>query len=131
MIRSRFLSPGYYRRETETRAAWDGQFFRTGDMGRFSVSSDGFAERHLMFDGERKATRKVNGVMVDLEEVRLALTRFPHVRDASVRFETGALVAEVAPDASGVTPDLPATLRQFLKKQIASYKIPRIINLRE
>ncbi len=53
---------GYYRNPSVTEEAFEGAWFKTGDLGRME---DG----HLIFEKEKKKTRKVNGNMVDLEEL--------------------------------------------------------------
>ena len=53
---------GYYKNPKLTKEAFDGDWFRTGDIGRIE---DG----HLIFEKEKKKSRKVNGNMVDLKEL--------------------------------------------------------------
>jgi len=53
---------GYYKNPKVTKEAFEEDWFKTGDIGRME---DG----HLIFEKEKKKTRKVNGNMVDLEEL--------------------------------------------------------------
>ncbi len=53
---------GYYKNPKVTKEAFEEGWFKTGDIGRIE---DG----HLIFEKEMKRTRKVNGNMVDLEEL--------------------------------------------------------------
>ena len=84
-VRSRYLSPGYWRDEASTakrfvREGANGgpRRFHTGDFAR--RSSDGL----LTVVGRRDSQVKVHGYRVELSEVELALTDLPEVAHASV-----------------------------------------------
>ncbi|HUI69734.1 MAG TPA: class I adenylate-forming enzyme family protein, partial [Spirochaetia bacterium] len=62
LIQAPHIGSHYVGRPMESQEAQSGPWFRTGDLGRFD---DG----HLVFEREKKGTRKINGNMVDLEEV--------------------------------------------------------------
>ena len=89
-------------------------WFRTGDIGRIDNG-------HLVFLGERKNTRKVNGNMVDLEEVRRAILRCGGIADCRVDIREGILQADIKPEANHEV----LQIRQFLKQNLSSYKVPR------
>jgi long-chain acyl-CoA synthetase len=115
------ISIGYYRRDFETRQAWSQGWFHTGDIGRFDGD-------HLVFTIEKKNTCKVNGVLVDLEEVRRALCLDADIADAVITVASGCLVADVTP-ARRFDPDVKRRqLRKALQLQLAGYKLPRTIN---
>ncbi|MBN1837234.1 MAG: acyl--CoA ligase [Spirochaetales bacterium] len=119
LVRCPSLSSGYYRRPEETAEAFSGTWFRTGDVGRIE---DG----HLIFLRETKATRKVNGNMVDLAEVRRALLALPGTREAVVEYAQGQLVARLALDGGPPDRERSLELKRHLKGLIAEYKIPRV-----
>jgi len=120
LVRSEALSPGYYGRPRETAEAFAGSWFRTGDLGRLE---DG----HLVFRREAKSTRKVNGNMVDLEEVRRALLSLPGCREAEVEYDQGRLTARLSLEKGPPDSDRALELKGHLKGIIAGYKIPRVI----
>ena len=129
MLRSPALSPGYYRRSRETDACLHEGWFRTGDLGRWAQSSRGEPAGHLIFGHERKPTRKVNGVMVDLLEVQRVIQNHPDVGEVSVVHQHGALSADIVLRSAADCDTFGRDLRAFLKDQIAAYKIPRSINV--
>lgn len=122
-LRSPLVSPGYYRRPAESADARtpDG-WFRTGDLGYLD---DG----HLVFVRERKATRKVNGLMVDLEEVRRAVAQAVECDDATLELRDGKLVLSCGAMAADRLPNL-TELRRELSARIAPYKLPQVVELR-
>ena len=79
---------GYYHREAETREAFKNGWFSTGDLGRFDGD-------HLVFIREKKKTCKVNGSLVDLEEVRRAILRDPDIPDAIVEGSNNKICANI------------------------------------
>ncbi|TVQ41223.1 MAG: long-chain fatty acid--CoA ligase [Spirochaetaceae bacterium] len=122
LVRGPTVSCGYYRRDAETRQAWNGTWFRTGDSGRL-------AGDHLVFLGEIKPTCKINGVMVDLHEVDRAFYMHPDIKKASVSAASGSLVAEVIVSSRCDPEEKVRQLKAFLKHNLAAYKVPRTINL--
>ena len=81
-IKSRYLSPGYWRRPEQSAAAFvdtgDGaRLYRTGDLGR--RRPDGCLEHH----GRTGFRVKIHGVRVELEEVEAALAAHARVRAAA------------------------------------------------
>jgi amino acid adenylation domain-containing protein len=105
-IKSRYLSPGYWRRPEQTRAVFvpteDGEhYYRTGDLGR--RLADGALE-HL---GRKDFRVKLHGARVELEEVEAVLARHPAVCAAAVevREEDGEprLIAYIVPEATPPT----------------------------
>jgi long-chain acyl-CoA synthetase len=121
MIRSPEMFRGYLGRPEQSKAAWNGEWFRTGDFGTLQGT-------HVVFHSEKKATCKINGAMVDLAEVRRAVVSLPLVQDAEVEYRDGCLSATVDAAPWGRPEILEA--RRSLGALIASYKIPRQIATR-
>ena len=127
-VRSRFLSPGYWRSLELTNGGFraqpagsDSRIFRTGEWGR--LSADGCLE-HL---GRRDAQIKIRGYRVETNEIELALLRHPVVDQVLILCRDNIrgdkyLAAYIVPDKSsapGVT-----ELRNFLKDKLPDYMIP-------
>ena len=123
LVRAGSMSRGYYRRQRESQQSRAGDWLRTGDIGHFDGD-------HLIFDTEQKLTCKVNGVIVDLEEVRRALCLDPDIAEATVRAYRNSVEADIVParhfELDNKIPQIRASLRQLL----APYKVPRSIKLR-
>jgi long-chain acyl-CoA synthetase len=112
------ITAGYYRREKETREAFDDSWFLTGDYCRMDNG-------HLVFTGEKKSTCKVNGNLVDLVEVSNAVRSYPGIEKAEIKFKDSQLIAEIA--FSKDADNDPKSLRRYLGGLIAGYKIPRFV----
>jgi acyl-CoA synthetase (AMP-forming)/AMP-acid ligase II len=122
-IRGEAMSRGYYGNPGSTAAAFREGWFHTGDRGHF----DG---EHLVFDYELKETRKVNGVIVDLEEVRRVLLSASIAEDAEVFVDGNSVTALVELPESVDIEEEEKRIRQVLRHQLAPYKIPRRIERR-
>jgi non-ribosomal peptide synthetase component F len=128
VVRSRFLSPGYWRRPELTAVAFEEcpserglRVYRTGDLGR--MAADGCLE-HL---GRSDAQAKVRGERVEIEALEAALVSSPLVRDAAAATCDGPdgsarLVAFLVP-ARGANPT-PGELRGELARALPSTSIP-------
>ncbi len=84
-VRSRYLSPGYWRKPELTGAVFlpdpeggDARIYLTGDLGR--LSADGCLE-HL---GRKDLQVKVRGLRIELVEIEAALLEIPEVKEAVV-----------------------------------------------
>jgi len=119
-IRSAFLFRGYYRKQIQTDEAFRQGWFLTGDLGRME-------QGHLIFEQEKKQTRKVNGKMVDLAEVRAGLLRCPDIQEAEVFTQDQALAARVRMDSGMLDHDRALSIKKKLSNLMAAYKIPKVI----
>lgn len=122
------LSPGYWRDEEKTRAAfvadpWSGQrLYRTGDLGRRD-------ERGLLhFVGRADSQIKSRGYRIELGEIETALTAVPGVAECAVvgvpseSFEGTAICCAWA---SRPNADLDRTrLRAALAEALPPYMLP-------
>ncbi len=83
-VRSRFLSPGYWRNEWLTAERFSGagadgfRVYRTGDLARRTAGGE------LMFLDRRDAQVKIRGYRIELSEVEAALQGLPEVKEAAV-----------------------------------------------
>jgi amino acid adenylation domain-containing protein len=84
-VKSRFLSPGYWRNESltaerfsEGRKPGDGRVFHTGDLGRHT------ADGSLMFMGRKDTRVKIHGYRIEVSEIEDALLHQPEVEGAVV-----------------------------------------------
>lgn len=115
---------GYYREPEATAEAFDGEWFRTGDYGRFD--SDGF----LYITGRKKNLIILsNGENVSPEELELKLSRIEYVADVAVYEEYGRITAEFYLD-EGAFPDarerLDGDVKAFNGKMPKSKNIAKI-----
>jgi amino acid adenylation domain-containing protein len=128
VVKSPYLSPGYWRRPDLTQAAFlhdsnsrEKRVYRTGDLGRFSP--DGCLE-HI---GRKDFQVKIRGFRVEVAEIEAALLEHPNVRESAILAEAdnlgdNRLVAFVvvnhqpAPSSS--------ELRSFLKESLPEYMVP-------
>jgi len=125
-IRSRFLSPGYWRQPEATLAAYttlpDGvRQYRTGDLGRL------LPDNNLQHLGRKDFAVKIRGHLVSPTEVEAALREIETVSDAAVVGRPDAvgqtrLVAFVV-SAEGDGIDVPG-LRARLASQLPEYMVP-------
>jgi amino acid adenylation domain-containing protein len=128
VVKSRYLSPGYWRRPDLTAAAFAPdpsgggvRLYRSGDVG--VLHADGTLE----YLGRRDGMVKVRGQRVELGEVELTLLKARGVKEAAVLARPDAhqsvcLVAYVVP-----TPDetlTTADLRAELGRTLPSYMVP-------
>ena len=127
-VRSRYLSPGYWRRPELTRARFlpdpdggDARIYLTGDVG--VLEPDGC----LVHQGRRDFQVKVRGQRVEVEEVEGALLALGGIRAAVVTpWDDGGgeprLVAYLVPD-DGALPTVSA-LRRALARDLPAHMIP-------
>jgi amino acid adenylation domain-containing protein len=131
VVRSRYLSSGYWRDPDLTRQAFvpapDGngeRLYRTGDVGR--MLPDGC----LVYLGRKDAQVKVRGYRVEPAEVEGALREHPQVRDVAVvgrsHPATGEmrLVAYVA--SRGPAPPA-GDLRLAVRRVLPEYMVPAAV----
>ena len=119
------LFEGYYRDAEKTAQALDaGGWFHTGDIG--SLDDHGT----VLFHGRIKDMLKVGGENVAAAEIEALLQRHPAVKLAQVcgipdpkYVEVPAAFVELQPGAKASEAELIA----FAKKEIAGFKVPRVI----
>lgn len=117
LLRSESLTEGYFNDPEATSTALRQGWFHTGDEGHFD-------DTHLVFDREIKATRKRNGVMVDLVEIESAVRRVAGYEGATVFFESGTVTALVSTRRDADIQTMHRHLVESLRGTIAPYKIP-------
>jgi amino acid adenylation domain-containing protein len=127
-IKSRYTSPGYWRRPDLTRAAFmtdpqdeSQRIYRTGDLGY--RQPDGC----LVVTGRNDFRVKIRGFRIEVAEIELALRGLSKVKEAAVvahEDQRGEkqLVAYVVPESEQV----PTTseLRDLLKDKLPDYMVP-------
>jgi malonyl-CoA/methylmalonyl-CoA synthetase len=126
-VRGPNLFTGYLNRPDATAAAFDGDWFRTGDVA--CREPDG----QLRLVG-RKATDliKSGGYKIGAGEIENALLELPGVREAAVTGEPDAdlgerVVAWVVP-ADPSRPPAPDELADHVARQLAPHKRPRAVH---
>jgi acyl-CoA synthetase (AMP-forming)/AMP-acid ligase II len=125
-VRGPGATPGYHRLPEQTAAGYDGDWFRTGDLGSLDGSGN------LCLSGRAKEVIHVGGLNVFPAEVEGFLLTHPDVLQAAVVGVANERMGEV-PQAfvvprpgAGLTP---AALLQFARARIAGYKLPYVIRL--
>jgi fatty-acyl-CoA synthase len=127
-VRGPAVTPGYLGRPDLTAEAFDGDWFRTGDLGEL----DGAGNLHIT--GRIKELVQVGGFTVAPAEVEGLLLTHPDVEAAAVvgmpHARMGeALAAYVVPRA-GATPR-PADVVRFARERLAGYKVPYAVEIVE
>lgn len=99
LVRGENVMKGYYRNEQATREAFDGPWFKTGDLG--FVNQQGA----LFITGRKKNLIILsNGENVSAEELEAKLLAFPEILEAVVSGQNDVISAQVYPN-----PDVPAS----------------------
>jgi fatty-acyl-CoA synthase len=122
LVRGPIVTPGYYKKPDETRAAFSGEWLRTGDFG--SLSADGY----LTLLGRIKEAYRCGGEMVIPLEIEELVGEHPLVAQVYAvgipdpkMGEVGCLC--VVPAANG-KPE-PQELIALCATRLARFKIPR------
>ena len=123
LVKSRALFAGYWRQPDATRAAFDGSFFRTGDLARRSATG------HYALCGRKSDLIISGGFNIYPREIEEVLREHPGVADVAVAGAADPVrgempVAYVVP--AGADPACDATaLEAFCQARLASFKVPR------
>jgi long-chain acyl-CoA synthetase len=116
------ITKGYLNNPTETKAAFRGNWFRTGDIGYFD--EDGY----LFIVDRLKDMIITGGENVYPREVEEVLYTRPEVQECAVvglpDNEYGERVAAFIVAQKGRQPD-PAALKAYLKTRLAGFKVPK------
>jgi fatty-acyl-CoA synthase len=125
VARGPIVTMGYYRKEEETRAAFnDDGWLRTGDLGVIN------REGYLTLTGRLKETYRCGGEMVMPREIEDLLNEHPLVGAAHVVGLPDAKMGEVGCvcvlPAGKVLPD-PEELIELCAARLARFKIPRYV----
>jgi acyl-CoA synthetase (AMP-forming)/AMP-acid ligase II len=120
------VTPGYLGRPEQTAEAFDGDWFRTGDLG--SIDADGY----IRIEGRAKEVVHVGGFNVFPAEVEAFFLTHPGVAQVAVvgvpHERMGeALAAYVVPRPGAQLE--PAELLRFARPRIAGYKLPYAIRV--
>lgn len=127
-LRGPKVASGYWKEEAKTRQSFFGDWFRTGDVGY--LDSEGF----LYLTDRKKDMIISGGENVASSEVERIIFMMPEVADVAViglpDSRWGESVAAVVVLQAGCCLDLP-TLAAFCRAQMASFKVPKHLILRE
>ncbi len=120
LVRGPNVCAGYWRRDEATAAAFQGGWFRTGDIG--VRASDGY----ITLEGRRSDLIISGGFNIYPREIEELLAELPGIREAAVVGVPDARRGEVpvAYVVCGAEVDL-ATLEETVRAQLASFKVPR------
>lgn len=125
-VRSPFLMDGYFDDAEATAAAFDGQWFRMGDLG--ALDEDGY----LSIVGRKKEVLRTGGESVSPNEVEGVLRDAPGVQEVAIVGlpdpEWGEVLCAAVVPAEGAHPTLGA-LRDHCEGRLAGFKKPRRIAL--
>jgi amino acid adenylation domain-containing protein len=131
-VRTRFLSPGYWKQPDLTASVFlpDPQMpgeriYRTGDVG--CLMPDGC----LLHKGRKDSRAKIRGIRVEAEEVEAGLHSHPAVQEAAVvihdeSFDGHSLMAYVTVKPQAAVPSA-AELRTFLAATLPEFMLPSAI----
>jgi len=130
LVRGPNVTAGYFGDEDATRAALEGGYYRTGDMGR--LRADGY-----LFIVDRSKDMIVTGAenvySIEVEDV---LARHPAVMEAAVFGipdekwgEAVHAVVVAHPEQRSRVSELGEELREHCRKFIAGYKVPKRIEV--
>ncbi|RZF63657.1 AMP-dependent synthetase [Sphingomonas populi] len=129
LIRGYSLFEGYYKDPDKTAEALDGDgWYHSGDIG--SLEANG----HIMFHGRMKDMLKVGGENVAAAEVEAVLARYPGVQLAQVVGIPDARLSEVPAAFIGLVEGAEVSaddLIAYCRKEIASFKVPRVVRFVE
>ncbi|MBS7548907.1 class I adenylate-forming enzyme family protein [Dietzia massiliensis] len=127
-IQGPYVMSGYWNRPEATAAAFSGDWFLTGDIGRMDEDGD------LWILDRMKDLVIRGGYNVYPREVEEVLYNHPDVLEAAVigvpDEQLGEEIAAVVTPQPGST-IVPADLRAWLSEQLAAYKVPRIYQVVE
>ncbi len=131
MVKGPNIMQGYWNRPDETASMFIDDWMRTGDLGK--MDEDGY----FYIVDRSKDMIKASGFNVYPREVEEVLFHHPAVLDAAVvgvpheyRVETVAAVIVLKPGfeaSEAMREDIIA----YCKKELASYKVPKIVEFRE
>ena len=127
-VKSRYLSPGYWRKPNLTKANFvpdpnggDERMYLTGDMGR--MDTDGCFS-HL---GRKDFQVKIRGFQIDIGEVETILLNHPGIKEVAVMsLETQSGDTRLMAYCVSATKPGPnvSELRRFLQEKLPDYMIP-------
>ncbi|MGH8319593.1 MAG: class I adenylate-forming enzyme family protein [Steroidobacteraceae bacterium] len=120
------LFAGYWQDEAATAQIVQGEWLRTGDMGRFDAG--GF----LVLEGRLKEMIKSGGLTVIPAELEGVLTKHPNVRDVAVIGVPDEKWGEAVHAFVTLSPGariLEADLQLFCREHLAAYKRPKRIHI--
>ncbi|CAN5909862.1 hypothetical protein BH11VER1_BH11VER1_09800 [soil metagenome] len=131
VVRSRYLSPGYWRDEARTQASFsqsgnaDSRIYHTGDHGWFSPQGE------IFITGRKDDHVNIHGHTIELSEIEAALLRQKEVGVAVVLARPGPngndqIVAFVTPRAAGIEIK-GVKLREALGHSLPGHMIPSVI----
>lgn len=118
------LFNGYYGRPDLTAAAYDGEFFRTGDLGY--VDEDGY----LYFSGRLKEMIVSGGINVYPQDIETTLLTHPSVRECAAFAHHDPKLGEVVAVVAAPKPGMTLTEREiavFCARNLADFQQPRRI----
>lgn len=128
LVRGDNVCLGYYKNPEATEAAFDGEWFRTGDMG--VIDKDGY----LFIKGRSKTMiLGPSGQNIYPEEIESILNNMPFVVESLVIEDKGSLVALIYPDFEQVESEKLSQQQLLAKLQenmrIANLELPHYCKL--
>lgn len=121
-IKTPLIFSGYLNMEEETKKAFAGDYFLTGDMGY--IDEDGF----LYYRGRKKFVYKVGAINVFPEDIEKVIMSYNSIMECAVVGAQDKLVAFYTADKHIKESEL----RKFCFTQLASYQVPyRFIQLED
>ncbi len=125
-VRGPYVMPGYLDRPEQTAECFDGEWFRTGDLG--SIDAEGY----IRIGGRAKDVVHVGGFNVFPAEVEAFFLTHPDVAQVAVlgvpHERMGEALAAFVVPRPGATLE-PAELLRFARPNIAGYKLPYAIQV--